>query len=73
MTTSDPVQLQCAGVYTGTVSLTSLEAAGSVAQARQLISDLIGTYAHDDALHDLLCYLKDEITPVRFKCLCRRE
>ncbi|DBB10937.1 hypothetical protein WJX82_008688 [Trebouxia sp. C0006] len=42
MAVSEPVQIQCAGAYSGTVTLPSLEVAGSVAQARQLISGRIG-------------------------------
>ena len=41
MPVSFPVQLQCAGAYTGSVGL-SLDVPGSVALARQLISGLIG-------------------------------
>lgn len=42
MAVSEPVQIQCAGAYSGTVTLPSLAVAGSVAQARQLISGRIG-------------------------------
>ena len=42
MAVSEPVQIQCAGAYSGTVTLPSLGVAGSVAQARQLISGRIG-------------------------------
>ncbi|DBA81188.1 TPA: hypothetical protein ACH3X2_007006 [Trebouxia sp. C0005] len=42
MAVSEPVKIQCAGAYSGILTLPSLEVAGSVAQARQLISGRIG-------------------------------
>ena len=37
-----PFSLQCAGVYTGTVSVQSLDIAGSVGEARRRIMHLTG-------------------------------
>lgn len=44
MEASSCVELQCAGAYTGVVTVRSLDAPGSVAQTRQLISNLIGKW-----------------------------
>ncbi len=46
MAESEAVQLQCAGAYTGIVTVQSLDASGPVAQARHLISGIIGTTAY---------------------------
>ena len=40
---SSGVDLQCAGVYSGKLSVDSLDAAGSVGEARRLIIGLTGS------------------------------
>ena len=42
MASSYPVQLQCAGVYAGTVSVPAFDSPGSVGSVRQAISSLLG-------------------------------